>query len=193
MLSKKTLGAILASIAAIPLLLATVLLIAVILDRSSEIIESRTYPRRYIALVEQAAEAWDVPASVIYAVMKTESNFDPNAISHANAKGLMQITDDTYEWIYFLRGETPPPDSLMIPSYNIDAGAYLLSWLYDRYENWDTVYAAYNAGYSRVNSWLSDPSITENGYLVHIPIEETRNYVRVVGTYREKYISIYET
>lgn len=193
MLSKKTLGAILASIAAIPLLLATVLLIAVILDRSSEIIESRTYPRRYIALVEQAAEAWDVPTSVIYAVMKTESNFDPNAISHANAKGLMQITDDTYEWIYFLRGETPPPDSLMIPSYNIDAGTYLLSWLYDRYENWDTVYAAYNAGYSRVNGWLSDPSITENGSLVHIPIEETRNYVRVVGTYREKYISIYET
>lgn len=193
MIQKKSLGAILVAIASIPVLLAAVLAIAVILDKSSEAIESAIYPRRYIALVEKAAETWDVPPSVIYAVMKTESNFDPDAISHANAKGLMQITDDTYEWIYFLRRETPLPDTLMIPSYNIDAGTYLLSWLYDRYEDWDTVYAAYNAGYSRVNGWLKDPAITENGRLVNIPIEETRNYVRVVGAYREKYISIYET
>ncbi len=193
MIRKRTLRAAVLAIAFIPVLLASVLLIAVILDKSVEMVESTVYPRRYYALVERASATWDVPTSVIYAVMKTESNFREDAVSHADAKGLMQITDDTYEWIYFLRGETADPDTLMVPSYNIDAGTYLLAWLYDRYENWDTVYAAYNAGYSRVNGWLDDPAITKDGRLVNIPIEETRNYVRVVGEYREKYLSIYES
>ncbi len=190
---KRSLRITLAAIASIPVLLASMLLVAVILQKSNEVIESAVYPRRYYALVERASATWDVPTSVIYAVMKTESNFREDAISHADAKGLMQITDDTYEWIYFLRGEVADLDTMMIPSYNIDAGTYLLAWLYNRYENWDTVYAAYNAGYSRVNGWLDDPAITEDGRLVNIPIEETRNYVRVVGAYREQYISIYET
>ncbi len=178
-------------ILSIPLLFALALGIGIVLDKAAYETESRLYPRKYLALVERASETWGVPQSVIFAVIRTESSFRETAVSHANAKGLMQITDDTYEWIYFLRGETADLDTLMIPSYNIDAGTALLAWLYDRYGRWDTAYAAYNAGYSRVNKWLEDPSITENGVLVHIPIAETENYVRIVTESEEMYRMLY--
>jgi len=103
----------------------------------------------------------------------------------------MQLTDDTYDWIYFLRGEEVEPDTIAIPAYNIDAGVYLLSWLYDRYGRWDTVYAAYNAGYARVNGWLDDPSITVDGVLTHIPITETENYVARCTEAEEIYRTVY--
>lgn len=177
----------------IPVFLALALAAGVLLDRVTWKTDSILYPRRYIALVEQASETWGVPTSVIYAVIRTESSFREDAVSPANAKGLMQLTDDTYEWLYFLRGKQADLDTIMIPSYNIDAGCSLLAWLYERYGVWETVYAAYNAGYNRVNRWLEDPAISEDGRLVHIPIAETENYVRIVGETEEMYRTLYET
>ena len=176
----------------IPVLLAAALCIGVAMDETTERVYNRFYPLKYTALVELAAERWDIPQSVIYGVIHTESGFDENALSHANAIGLMQMTDDTYDWIYFLRREEcPPHDTMGIPAYNIDAGAFLLSWLYRQYGRWDTVYAAYNAGYARVNKWLEDPEISENGVLVNIPINETEQYVKRCTEAEEIYREVY--
>ncbi len=181
-----------ACILAIPVLLFGALCIGIASDRVTVELYNRYYPRKYVALVELASERWEIPTSVIYGVIHTESGFDEHAVSHANAVGLMQLTADTYDWIYFLRGEDCDPETIMMPAYNIDAGAYLLSWLYDRYGNWQTVYAAYNAGYARVNGWLEDPEITENGVLVHIPITETRAYVERCTEAEEVYRTFYK-
>ena len=176
----------------IPVLLAAALCIGVAMDETTERVYNRFYPLKYTALVELAAERWNIPQSVIYGVIHTESGFDENALSHANAIGLMQMTDDTYDWIYFLRREEcPPHDTMGIPAYNIDAGAFLLSWLYKQYGRWDTVYAAYNAGYARVNKWLEDPAISENGVLVNIPINETEQYVKRCTEAEEIYRTVY--
>ena len=176
----------------IPILLAAALCIGVAMDETTERVYNRFYPLKYTALVELAAERWDIPQSVIYGVIHTESGFDENALSHANAIGLMQMTDDTYDWIYFLRREEcPPHDTMGIPAYNIDAGAFLLSWLYKQYGRWDTVYAAYNAGYARVNKWLEDPEISEDGVLVNIPINETEQYVKRCTEAEEIYREVY--
>ena len=176
----------------IPVLLAAALCIGVAMDETTEHVYNRFYPLKYVGLVELAAERWDIPQSVIYGVIHTESGFDENALSHANAIGLMQMTDDTYDWIYFLRREEcPPHDTMGIPAYNIDAGAFLLSWLYKQYGRWDTVYAAYNAGYARVNKWLEDPAISENGVLVNIPINETEQYVKRCTEAEEIYRTVY--
>ena len=161
----------------IPVLLFAALCIGIALDEVTVHIYNKYYPRKYMALVELASERWGVPESVIYGVIHTESGFDENAVSHAGAVGLMQLTADTYDWIYFLRGEDCDPETISMPAYNIDAGVYLLAWLYERYGRWDTVYAAYNAGYARVNGWLEDETISSDGVLVNIPINETRNYV----------------
>ena len=176
----------------IPVLLAAALCIGVAMDETTERVYNRFYPLKYVGLVELAAERWDIPQSVIYGVIHTESGFDENALSHANAIGLMQMTDDTYDWIYFLRREEcPPHDTMGIPAYNIDAGAFLLSWLYKQYGRWDTVYAAYNAGYARVNNWLEDPEISENGVLVNIPINETEQYVKRCTEAEKIYRTVY--
>ena len=176
----------------IPVLLAAALGIGIVMDETTERVYNRFYPLKYVGLVELAAERWDIPQSVIYGVIHTESGFDENALSHANAIGLMQMTDDTYDWIYFLRREEcPPHDTMGIPAYNIDAGAFLLSWLYKQYGRWDTVYAAYNAGYARVNKWLEDPAISENGVLINIPINETAQYVKRCTEAEEIYREVY--
>ena len=176
----------------IPVLLAAALGIGIVMDETTERVYNRFYPLKYVGLVELAAERWDIPQSVIYGVIHTESGFDENALSHANAIGLMQMTDDTYDWIYFLRREEcPPHDTMGIPAYNIDAGAFLLSWLYKQYGRWDTVYAAHNAGYARVNKWLDDPEISENGVLVNIPINETEQYVKRCTEAEEIYRTVY--
>lgn len=176
----------------VPIALFAALCIGVAMDETTEHVYNRFYPLKYTALVELAAERWDIPASVIFAVIHTESGFDETALSHADAIGLMQMTEDTYDWIYFLRREeTPPYDTMGIPAYNIDAGAFLLSWLYKQYGRWDTVYAAYNAGYARVNKWLEDPAISENGVLVNIPINETEQYVKRCTEAEEIYRTVY--
>ncbi len=176
----------------VPILLFAALCIGIAVDEVTVELYNKYYPRKYVALVELAAERWEIPTSVIYGVIHTESGFDEHAVSRANAVGLMQLTADTYDWIYFLRGEDCDPETIMMPAYNIDAGAYLLSWLYGRYGNWQTVYAAYNAGYARVNGWLENPEITENGVLVHIPITETRAYVERCTEAEEVYRTFYK-
>lgn len=56
--------------------------------------------------MEAASEEFDIPASLIYAIIHTESSFEEDATSHAQAKGLMQLTDDTFQWALMRAGET---------------------------------------------------------------------------------------
>ncbi len=155
-------------------------------------IDLHEYPRDYAEYVERAAEDYGVPENILYAVIHTESSFRSDAVSPKGAIGLMQLMPDTYDWICFLRRKDaePAPD-LTDPAVNIDAGAYLLHYLYEKFSDWETVYAAYNAGYARVNAWLEDESVSENGKLVNIPYPETQEYVRKVSRACEKYAALY--
>ena len=150
-----------------------------------------TFSRKYEGYIKKYSNEYGVPEAVVYAVMKVESDFDKNAISSSDppAKGLMQITDETFIWIgEHLMKEDVNLFMIFDPETNIKYGTYLLSYLYGRFQNWDTVYAAYNAGLSRVNGWLKDPSYSDgNGNLTYIPFGETRAYVKKVAEYRIKF------
>ncbi len=190
-LSYRRLHAAAAILLTLPILLFCALAVGIALQKVTQDTGSVFYPRKYNVLVENASLKWGVPESVIYGVIHTESGFDEHAVSRANAIGLMQITADTYDWIAFLQGEEFDPETIAIPSYNINAGVFLLAWLYRQYGRWDTVYAAYNAGYARVNRWLEDPEITENGILVNIPITETAAYVQRCTQAEQTYRTLY--
>ena len=56
------------------------------------------YPVEYEAYVEAYAEEYELPPSLLYAVIRTESEFNPDAVSSAGAVGLMQLTEDTFSW-----------------------------------------------------------------------------------------------
>lgn len=146
--------------------------------------ERGRYPITYEAEVNAWADAYGVPTSVVYAVIKVESDFRVNAVSTAGAKGLMQITDDTFEWIRSRIGSAD--DHVFAPSTNIRYGAYYLSYLYGRFGDWEVALAAYNAGPNRVSGWIEEqgPSFT-------IPYRETREYVVRVQAAVRKYEKLY--
>lgn len=174
------------------LLLALIIVAAVFFAASValEHIETELYPRRYSEYVEQYCRSYDVPEDIVYAVIRTESGFDTTAVSSAGAVGLMQITPETYDWLLYLRKEEKLKP-LTDPATCIDFGVYFLAYLYDRFGNWDTVIAAYNAGMNRVTQWLENEEISKGGILVNIPYAETRNYVQKVNAARIRYRQLY--
>ena len=163
------------------------------MNRSTKLLEHWAYPTEYSEIIEAKSEEYDVPLSVIYAVIKTESGFDPAAESWVGARGLMQITEDAYEWIDYYRGATGADwDDLYDPEVNIDYGVWLLSYHYGLFGDWETVYAAYNAGPNAVKKWLENTEYSTDGRtLYNIPYEETANYRKKVSAYRKGYQNAY--
>lgn len=153
------------------------------------------YPREYSEYVETASKKFDVPEPLIYAVIRTESGFDPNAGSGVGALGLMQIMPDTFEWLQGIYPEEAPEmskEQLYDPETNIMYGTFFLSWLLDRYEEESSAVAAYNAGFGAVDNWLNDSSICPDGVnLKNIPYGETANYVVKVEDAKTEYIALY--
>lgn len=150
-------------------------------------------PEEYLTYIEKYSKEYDIPVDLLCAVINTESSFDPSARSHADAYGMMQITEETFNWLQFKMGisGTYTADKLYDPEINIRFGAYFLHLLYAEFQDCDTVLAAYNAGRGRVLTWLGDPNVSENGKLVNIPYKETRDYIKKVNNARIKYQELY--
>ncbi|WP_020410911.1 transglycosylase SLT domain-containing protein [Hahella ganghwensis] len=129
-------------------------------------------PGDYAAYIQEAVRLYEVPESIIRAVIQVESGYDPQAISHAGAIGLMQLMPDTANSL----GVQNPFD----PQQNILGGSKHLKDLLGRYDNNLTLaLAAYNAGEGAVNRYRGVP-----------PYSETQDYVakvqRLVGFYDQE-------
>ena len=174
------------AIAAVLIFLALIAIINLAV-RSPELIDNVTHPILYAELIDEYSGEYGVPPEIICAVIETESSFRADAVSGAGAMGLMQITRETFWWLLTKAGEDMEVERLFEPEINIKYGTYFLSLLYEEFGEWDTVYAAYNAGRSRVHGWLENDEITKDGRLVNIPIAETADYVEKVSRSVEKY------
>ncbi len=151
------------------------------------------FPRRYQAYVEQYAEKYLLESSFVYAVMFTESHFRPDVVSPKNAKGLMQITDQTGQWGAEAIGRSYSEAVLFDPETNIEIGCWYFNKLMVQfYENEKTVLAAYNAGSGNVSKWLSNEDYSEDGTnLKEIPFGETKRYVKKVLITKKIYEMLY--
>ena len=148
--------------------------------------------RAVLPLVRAAAEEFHVQTALILAVIKVESDFCPDAVSDAGAVGLMQLLPTTFSWLCEQKlCEPHNKDEILIPSVNIRYGTYYLAYLLERFGAPDTALAAYNAGEGRVEEWLSDPTLSQNGKLLTIPFPETAAYVERVLAAREIYLEKY--
>ena len=174
------------------LLIVLLLLLAIIPLLATETVQKQIYPREFSEYVTKYAFEYEVPEAMVYAVIHVESDFDPNAQSHAGAYGLMQLIPDTLDWLSRLLDEDAPTGEITDPETNIKYGTYYLRHLYRRFGNWDTALAAYNAGHGRVANWLTDSRYSDDGVtLKEIPIDETKNYVNKVNFYLRNYKKLY--
>lgn len=152
------------------------------------------HPIQYENYVERYARQYGVDKYLVYAVIKTESGYRPDAVSDVGARGLMQIMEDTFDWIKFkLDDEDTLYYQMFEPETNIEYGCYLLGYLYDEFGNVETAVAAYHAGRGQVNEWLSDSSISADGvHLDTIPISDTAHYVDKVTKAMDIYVRLYD-
>lgn len=121
------------------------------------------------SLIAQASARYGVDPSLVKAVIRVESGFDPNAQSHAGAKGLMQLMDATAQSL----GVTDSFD----PGQNVLGGTRFLSFLLTKYEDNEAVaLAAYNAGPGRIDK-LGIRTDAELASAMHLLPEETQAYV----------------
>lgn len=126
-----------------------------------------------VAWLKTIFEREGVPGELVW-LAAIESNFVPEAVSHRGATGLFQLMPQVaYE--YGLKVEED--DERFIPLYNAQTAARYLADLYERFEDWSLVVAAYNAGESRVARLLRrDNAIRYEAIEDQLP-EETRSYV----------------
>ena len=140
------------------------------------------YPLPYYNIVLEKSLKYQLDPGLVYAVMWTESRFDPNAVSHVGARGLMQIMPETAGWIGTRMGLDITEGDLKNPEINIELGCWYLAFLKEEFSHeLPLVIAAYNAGHNRVRGWLEngvwDGSLEQAD---NIPFPETRNYLRQV-------------
>ncbi len=167
-------------------------LIGILVENFFDGLDRDSHPRDYSDFVTKYSEAYGVPEYIVYAVIKTESNFDSSAVSGDGSVGLMQIMPSTFELISGLLGEEYEFGMLYDPETNIKYGTYYLSYLYGIYARWPTVYAAYNTGTATVNEWLSDSRYSPDGMSFEtIPYEETSLYVEKLGDAADLYAKLY--
>lgn len=127
--------------------------------------------KHYDALIREAAEHYRLPFAFIKAVAKVESNFNPRAISHADAKGIMQLIDATASDM----SVSDPFDARQ----SIFGGARYLRILANMFEgNMALTAAAYNAGPERVMRLNAIPNIPETQRYVRRVLTMYRHYRR---------------
>ena len=166
----------------------------VMVTNGYDLLMKKIYPLEYRDIVEREASEYHLDKALVYAVIKTESNFDPNAKSRAGAVGLMQITPPTFEWLQSKRKDEPAltEEDLLAPETNIRYGCHFLSMLLGMYPEKRTAICAYNAGIGAVNGWLDDPELSSDGKcLDRVPYPETDRYSTLVLKNYKIYQNLY--
>ncbi len=145
------------------------------------------FPQSYREYVEVYSEKYGVDKSLVYALIKAESNFKADAVSRKGAKGLMQLMESTAVWCGDKIGYKDL--DLFDPGTSIEIGTYYLSYLLKMYNgNERTAVAAYNAGHGNVDKWLINDKYSNDGLtLSTIPYNETEKYVNRIMNYRKVY------
>lgn len=150
------------------------------------------YPRNYEEIVGSEAANFSLDENLVYALIKAESKFDEDAVSHAGAVGLMQLTPETFRWINEKQGISEDSTNIYDPEDNVFAGCALLRLLLDHYGSLETALSAYNAGMGNVSSWLQNEQYSSDGSTLHtIPFPETRAYTKRVQENYGVYQSLY--
>ncbi|MBQ8003382.1 MAG: lytic transglycosylase domain-containing protein [Clostridia bacterium] len=153
----------------------------------------RLFPLKFIDEIRLYSDEMGVDRHLTASLIKAESNFNENAVSGADAKGVMQLTDETAAFCASKLGITINDGDIYNPDINIRLGVYYLKRMLDIFGGDESLaVAAYNAGEGRVAQWLADPSVSTDGAtLESIPYKETERHVKKINVYKKIYKLLY--
>lgn len=149
------------------------------------ILGDEMYTLKYEDLIVKYSVKYDVDPALVAAIIRQESNFNPNAVSRAGAKGLAQFMDGTAKTMAKQTGRWPNYD-VFDPETSIEfCAGHIHDMLVKYSDNLDAALAAYNAGGGNADKWI------HLGIMDNIPFGETRNYVKKVKNYYTIYLKLY--
>ena len=150
-------------------------------------------PIQYSEYVEASSEEFGLDKYLVYAIISTESGFDPAAESSKGAVGLMQLLPETARWITEKYDLSCDPGALTDPETNIRIGCCYFSYLLSRFDgSTDLAVTAYNGGEGNVRQWLQNENYSSDGKTLYaIPYKETSRYLSKVTTRYEIYQKLY--
>lgn len=147
---------------------------------------SLLYPRPFAAEVAAASASSGVAADLLYAIMRQETLYRADAVSHAGAIGLLQLVPETARQdARRLQRPVPDREQLFDPSVNLRLGAEELRRMLASFDGQALLaIAAYNAGPNAVARWLPPQPHEADIWIENIPFNETRTYVQRVLWHR---------
>ena len=167
------------------LLISTILFI---ISSAGALLIYTRYPLDYKEYIGKYSNEYEIDPYLVASVINVESRFDKNAVSSKDARGLMQIAEQTGQWgARELKIENYTGASLFEPETNIRIGSWYIKKLEREFDDrLDLVLAAYNGGSGNVSKWLKNEEYSSDGIVLDkIPFKETENYLeRVKKTYK---------
>lgn len=174
-----------------------ILILIVFLIVFKDKIQRIFYPKSYEEFVSMYSDEYGVDENLVFAVIKAESNFQEDAVSHKDALGLMQIMKETAEDVarkYNIEIDFNNSErEILNVQNNIKIGTKYLAVLLEKYKNMEVAVAAYNAGIGTVDNWIEKGIIKSDGSdIENIPYKETNNYVRKILRNYKIYQDLYK-
>ncbi len=154
------------------------------------------FPRPYWDALRRYSDENGLDPYLVASLIRQESEFNPGAVSHANAYGLMQLLPRTGKGEAKKEGlQHYSTDSLLDPTTNIELGTHYFRQMIDHFGGQiEYALAAYNAGEQRVEDWRASGTYRDiDEFVESIPFTETREYVQAIVRNAEVYKRVYGT
>jgi len=154
------------------------------------------FPKAYWSDLKRSAAANSLDPYLVASLIRQESEFNPNAVSRANAVGLMQLLPKTGKQVAKeVKLQRYNASQLYTPAVNLQLGTRYFRGMVDKFGgSFEYALAAYNAGSDRVDEWLSQGKYRDpQEFVESIPFTETREYVQAILRNASVYKQIYGT
>jgi soluble lytic murein transglycosylase len=154
------------------------------------------FPRPYWTDLKKFSAANSLDPFLVASLIRQESEFNPGAVSRADALGLMQLLPGTGKKVAReLRVRRFSSDQLLTPNLNLQLGTRYFRTMVNQFGGRvEYALAAYNAGADRVQNWLAQGNFRDpEEFVESIPFTETREYVQAIMRNTAIYKRLYGT